>query len=587
MEAASQSGESPQAFVDRISQAFVSCWSDLDIQYDDFIRTTEPRHQEAVQALFSILQSKGFIYQDKYEGWYDVSSETFVKESDLVDGKSPDGNEVRWVSEDNYFFKLSAFEDRLLQHIQANQTFLLPESRKNEVVSFIKQGLRDICITRTNPGWGISVPGDEGKVVYVWFDALINYLSATGWPNSGWQELWPADVHWMAKEIFTRFHATLWPAMLMAADLPLPKTVIAHGWFTFGESKMSKSKGNALYPADLVSHFVAAGCDPAVAVDVVRFSLARSLPYEGDTNYTLEEVERQYNSDLANDLGNALNRSLSMAHKFCGGVVPDAPVEPEILEFVQDLKARAESEFEVYRLNEALACALEVVRNLNKYIDSRAPWALAKTNDPSLGEVIRTMLFCMRTAEGLIRPFMPSAADVIASQLNLAPLTAWNQIAQSSSLPIGTVLNEPRPIFPRLEIKQKEKEAPIPKPEKSSKEPKKAMPETPAIIEFPDFVKVQLKIGRIIEAEPIEKSEKLLKLQVMVGEEKRQILAGIKKKYSPIDLIGRQVVVVANLKPAKLMGEESQGMLLAADDVDGSPILLQPETEAPDGTSVH
>lgn len=593
-EAAEAKGRDPHEFVEEIAQGFVDCWSLLNFQYDDFIRTTEPRHAKAVQALFSILKEKGHVYQDTYEGWYDVSSESFVREADLVDGKSPDGNEVRWVKEDNWFFRLSAFGDRLLEWINSRPDVLLPESRRNEVISFINQGLRDICISRANPGWGIPVPGDEGKVVYVWFDALINYIAATGWPDQvGWDNTWPADVHWMAKEIFTRFHATLWPAMLMAADLPLPGTVIAHGWFTFGESKMSKSKGNVIAPAELKQHFIdVAGCSAELSVDAVRFCLARSLPYEGDSNFTYDEVNKHYNSDLANDLGNALNRTLSMAHKFVDGSVPSASCEPEGEEAIKTALAKSSDAYAAHRVDLAVEAGLDLVRWLNKYVDVRAPWNLAKNSDPSLPSVMKTMLLALRTAEGLLAPIIPAAAAGMAAQLGLAPLTDWSHVGTESSLPAGTKLNSPSPLFPRIDLKKLAAEAQATasaakEEKKAEKKPSKPKFEPPAEIEFADFAKVSLKVARIIEAEPLEGSEKLVKLQVAIGEEKRQILAGIKKSYAPVDLIGRQVIVVANLKPAKLMGQESQGMLLAADDVDGSPILLEPDREAPEGTSVH
>ncbi len=586
-EAAEAAGEDPMAFVDRISRTFRDVADLLHFDYDVFIRTTSPEHRRAVQRIFEVLRENGHIYTDTYEGWYDVSAETFVKESDLVDGKSPDGNEVRWVSEENDFFRLSAFGDRLLEHIEANPGFLLPESRKNEVVSFIKQGLRDLCVTRQNPGWGIPVPGDDSKVVYVWFDALVNYLAATGWPDDpDWDKTWPADVHWMAKEIFTRFHATLWPAMLMGAGLPLPKTVIAHGWFTFNDSKMSKSLGNVLKPAELVAAFEEAGCRRELAVDVVRFALARALPYENDTNFTREEIDRIYNSDLANDLGNALNRSLSMAHKFVAGVVPTGEAEAEARAAVAEGKARFEAAMDVHRLDEAVDAAVGVVRFLNKYIDTRAPWALAKAGDPTLGAVVRSMLLCLRAAEGMVRPFAPATSDAIAAQLQLPAVTDWGQVGDEATLPAGHTLGQPVPMFPRLEKKAPADPAP---PAKEAPPAKKEKPkfEPPAEIEIGDVMKVQLRIARVVEAETVEGSEKLLRLQITVGEEKRQVLAGIAKSYAPIDLIGRQVVLVANLKPAKLMGQVSQGMLLAADGPDGGAILLQPESEAPDGTSVH
>ncbi|ARU39751.1 hypothetical protein CCB80_00755 [Armatimonadetes bacterium Uphvl-Ar1] len=592
-EAAEAAGEDPMAFVDRISQTFQVCADELNVDYDVFFRTTSEQHREAVQRLFEVIREKGFIYLDKYEGWYDVSAETFVRESELVDGKSPDGNEVRWVEEENWFFQLSAFGDRLLEKIAAEPDWLLPQGRQNEVVSFIKQGLRDICITRANPGWGIPVPGDDSKVIYVWFDALINYLAATGWPDGDWESLWPADVHWMAKEIFTRFHATLWPAMLMAADLPLPKTVIAHGWFVFGDSKMSKSKGNVIAPADLLSFFTdKAGCRADIAKDVARFTLVRALPYDGDTNYTWEEIGRIYNADLANDLGNALNRSLSMAHKFSAGVMPGDGVEESAVEAIAAARNRAEQAMELLKLDEFAAAGIDLIRWLNKYIDDRAPWALAKNEDSSLGAVVASMLAVVANAAVLLHPVIPTTSAEILRQLGVEDVTDWERIG-GELVPAGTQLGSPEPIFPRLDKTVMDEMKPgaavdQPNDKKEEKKPKaKGLPEPASEIEFPDLMKIDFRVGRVIEAEPVEKSEKLMKLQVLVGTETRQILAGIKKKYSAEDLIGRQVVVVANLKPAKLMGMESQGMLLAADDADGEAILLQPDAEAPEGSRVH
>ncbi len=595
VEAAEAAGKETMPFVDEMAQRFRDEWAYLGIEPDDFIRTTEPRHAKVVQALFQKLRDNGYVYLDKYEGWYDVGAEAFVRETDLVGGLSPDGNPVRWVSEENWFFKLSAFGDRLLAYIEDHPTFLLPETRKNEVISFIKQGLRDTCITRKNPGWGIPVPGDPEHVVYVWFDALINYLSATGWPEAGWDDLWPADVHWMAKEIFTRFHATLWPAMLMGADLPLPRTVIAHGWFTFSGEKISKSKGGLITPQELVADLVAtAGCTDPIARDVVRYSLAALLPYEGDRDFSIEEVERRYNSDLANDLGNALNRSLAMAHKFVGGAVPDAPIDPAAIAACLEAKAEMERMIDALRWDQAVERAISVVRFLNKYIDDKAPWALAKNGDASLGSVVRSMLFCVRTAEGLIRPIMPKAADAIAHQLGLQPLQSWADVATEGSIPAGTLLNQPEPIFPRIDAKKAKAEsaqasqpqAPA-KPKPEEEKPKmETAPASDSTISIDDFAKIQLRVARVLEAEPIEGSDKLLKLQVILGEERRQIVAGIKSSYDPADLVGRQIVVVYNLKAAKLRGVESQGMVLAATDEDGAAILLQPDRETPEGAKV-
>lgn len=590
MEAASQAGESTEAFVDRISQAFSACADEIGATPDIFFRTSSARHRDAVQALFKILMERGHIYKDKYEGWYDVSAETFVKEADLVDGKSPDGNEVRWVSEENYFFRLSAFGDPLLKLIEENPDWLAPEGRKNEVVSFLKQGLRDMCVSRANPGWGIPIPGDDTRVVYVWFDALINYLAATGWPNPGWEELWPADIHWMAKEIFTRFHATLWPAMLLGAGLPLPKAVVAHGWFTFNDAKMSKSIGNVLTHTQIREFFLSHQCPAELAVDALRFSLIRSLPFETDTNFTLDEIARNYNADLANDLGNALNRTLSMVHKFVEGVVPEAEPDAAMVDFVGRQKAEVEAHFASHRLNLALGSSLECIRELNRYIQDAKPWDLAKNADPRLAPVLATMLYLLRSSEGLIRPFIPRAADELARQLGYTPeqrTNSWSQIGDPMTLNRGAKVLEPSPMFPRIDLKLMEQpSAPAPAEKKPEKKEKPKF-EPPAEIEITDFMKVQLRVGRILEAEAVEGSSKLVKLQVIVGEDRRQILAGIRLSYEPADLVGRQIIVVCNLKPAKLMGHLSEGMVLAADGPDGKAILLAPEAEAPEGTSVH
>lgn len=590
-EAAEKAGKTPKVHTDHLAEAFKKTFEFMNVSFDDFIRTTEPRHIAASQRFFQILKDNGYVYPGVYEGWYDVSSETFYKESDLVDGKSPDGNEVRWVSEENWFFKLSAFEDRLLKHIEDNPDFLLPATRRNEVISFIKQGLRDLCITRANPGWGIPLPGDDSKVIYVWFDAVINYLTATGWPEGDWQNIWPADVHWMAKEIFTRFHATLWPAMLMAIGVEVPRHVVAHEWFTFGDMKMSKSKGNIIEPHELAGDIASkTGCKPEISVDVVRYSLAALLPYGGDTNYTRDEVDRLYNADLANDLGNALNRTLAMAHKFVEGKIPDAQVEHEAIEAIQTAKADFARHMEAFQIDKATQSALGLIRFLNKYIDTRAPWALAKNNDPVLPGIVRSMLACLRAAEGLIRPIIPTVADEMARQLGLPATSHWDQIGLDSSFPAGTALGQPEPIFPRIDPKKAAAEAPK-KPEKpmetqvpNTQDPK---PNTQSEITIDDFMKVQLRVARILEAEPVEGADKLLKLQLVIGEEKRQIVAGIRQNYKPEELIGRQIVVVYNLKPRTMRGVESQGMVLAAVDENGGAILLSPEKEAPEGALVR
>lgn len=584
LEAAERAGKDPQAHVDGLAARFEEIWKGLNFQYDRFIRTTDPRHEAIVQKLFSTLKERGYIYAAKYEGWYDVGAEAFIKESELVDGKSPDGNEVRWVEEENWFFKLSAFGDRLRGHIEANPEFIIPEARKNEVLSFISQGLRDVCITRTNVPWGVAVPGEADKTIYVWFDALINYISAFDWPDGDWTRYWPATVQVMGKDILTRFHATMWPAMLMGADIPLPKTLLGHSWLMIGGEKASKSKGNVVAPLAFAEALAArAGCTREAAVDAVRYYLGAALPFDTDTVFTDEEFDRRYNADLANDLGNALNRTLAMAHKFVGGTVPAGDVDPEVAGRIAQAKSEYVAAMDAFRIHDAMTAGMDVVRFLNKYIDTKAPWALAKNGDPHLATVMRSMLLCLRTAEGLLRPMIPAVCDALAAQLRVEPTTSWDAIGGEATLPAGRELGSPTPIYPRLELA---KPAP-PEPPAPKKESKKPAFEPPAEIEITDFMRVQLRVARILEAEAVEGSEKLVKLQVLIGDERRQILAGIRKSYDPADLVGRQVIVVANLKPAKLMGQESQGMILAADGPDGTAILLTPEAEAPEGTSVH
>jgi methionyl-tRNA synthetase len=486
---------------------------------------------------------------------------------------------------------MSTFAEPLLKHIEENPSFIVPEQRKNEVVSFIKQGLRDVCISRQNTGWGIPVPGDDKQVVYVWFDALINYVAAIGWPNGDWSDAWPAEVQFMGKDILTRFHATLWPAMLLGAGLPLPKTLVGHAWLLIGGEKISKSKGNVVAPLELAAELSQrSGCSPEVAIDVVRYYCVANLPFENDTVFTPDDFDRRYNNDLANDLGNALNRSLAMAHKFVDGVIPDAPIEAEVATAIADAVKAYEHAMDGYRLHQAADATLGLIRFLNKYIDSRAPWALAKAGDAALPSVLRSMLAALRAAEGLVRPIMPKTADAVAAQFGLPATTAWNSIGDPTSLPAGAKLLTPQPIFPRLELTKSgdvqptKKEKPV--TQNVQTKPAEATPPVAEPISIEDFAKVKLRVGRVLEAEPIEGSDKLLKLQVVVGEERRQIVAGIKANYTPEDLIGRQVVVCVNLKPAKLRGVESQGMLLAATDASGGAILLQPEQEAPEGAPV-
>jgi methionyl-tRNA synthetase len=569
-EAAAKEGKSPREFVEAIAKEFEKIWKSLGVVYDDFIRTTEPRHTQAVQEVFARLLKAGHIYKDKYEGWYDVSSETFFKESDLVDGKSPDGNEVRWVSEENYFFRLSAFSDQILKHIADNPTFIQPETRKNEVVSFIKQGLRDSAITRANTGWGIPVPGDDSQVIYVWFDALINYISALGWPEKAPE--WPADVQWMGKDILVRFHATLWPAMLMGLGLPLPKTLIGHGWILFGDEKISKSKGNVVAPMELAQELaVRAKCSIELAVDSVRYYMCRTMPFESDYSFSPEDFDLKFNTELVNDLSNGVHRVISMSNNFLGGKIPGGEVDSELIAVVEKAKSAFTDSMDRYRIDEAVSAMRECVSALNVYIDTKKPWELNKQGKTEeLALTMRSLCFLLHSISGLISPITQNLASRINSLLGLPDARTWDSIGNPAEFGSDLSLSAPEPIYSRLEKKMEEAFV---------------VPEDQITID--DFMKVKLRVARILDAEPVPDSDKLMRLDLVIGEEKRQVLAGIAQQYSADDLIGRQVVCVVNLKPRKMRGMESQGMILAADSEDGGAILLMPDKEAPEGTSVH
>ena len=569
-EAAEKAGQSPRDFVEAIAKEFEKIWKSLGVVYDDFIRTTEDRHVVAVQEVFRRLLAEGHIYKDKYEGWYDVGSETFFKESDLVDGKSPDGNEVRWVSEENYFFRLSAFSDRLLRHIEDNPTFIQPETRRNEVVSFIKQGLRDSAITRANTGWGIPVPDDDSQVVYVWFDALVNYISAIGWPGNAPD--WPADVQWMGKDILVRFHATLWPAMLMGLGLPLPKTLVGHGWVLIGDEKISKSKGNVVAPLELAQELSGrAKCSLDLAVDAVRYYMCRTMPFENDYTFSYDDFDLKFNTELVNDLSNGVHRVISMSNNFLGGKIPGGEVDGELVSAVEKAKSAFADSMDRYRIDEAVSAMRECVSALNMYIDTKKPWELNKqerTDDLAL--TMRSLCYLLRSASGLISPIAPHLAARINALLGFPDVRAWEAIGNPAEFGSELSLSAPDPIYSRLEKKMEE--APV-------------VPEDQITID--DFMKVKLRVARVLDAALVPDSDKLMRLDLVIGEEKRQVLAGIAQQYTAEDLIGRQVVCVVNLKPRKMRGMESQGMILAADAEDGGAILLMPDKEAPEGTSVH
>jgi len=635
-EAAAKAGVPPLEFVNGLADAFKVCWNQLHIAYDDFVRTTEPRHIAAVQEFFNRLRERDYVYLDTYEGWYSVSDETFFRDSEVKDGVAIEsGKPVVRVTEENYFFRLSAFGDRLLAHIEAHPDFLQPEFRRNEVISFINEGLRDMSITRANRGWGIPVPGDESKVIYVWFDALINYLAVTGWPHDpDWETLWPADLHFMGKEIFVRFHATLWPAMLMALELPLPKHVYAHGWWTVQGAKGGKTGASLPHPTrftQLIADRSGASFD--LAADALRYLLCREMNFGLDTEFSVENFLRRFNTDLANDLGNLLNRTINMMQKYFESVVPETREhDHEIAAFalqVQEEYTRAMAEF---RLNAALEAVWRLVGRMNKYIDERAPWTLAKAANAgdeasraALATVLYACLEATRIVSVLIGPFLPVAADALRAQLGIAQpvaLARWDDLAWGG-LPAGTRVGPPQPLFPRIQemtvdeatlfalgsanvtgepeatetkgkgkiVSETTNQPAAPAAHKPAPgtpiPPPSAVPAQAGPITIDDFMKVELRVAEVLAAEPVPNANKLLRLTVQVGDDDtRTILAGIAEFYQPEQLVGRQVVIVANLQPRKMRGIESQGMLLAA-DVDGRAILLQPDSPVPSGAKVR
>ncbi len=601
-EAAAAKGMSTQAFVDDIVPKFKEVWRHMHITYDDFIRTTEPRHRKVVEAAFTKLIDTGDIYKDVYKGWYCLSDETFFRETEVKDGLCPNPEcrkAVKWVEEENYFFRLSAYGDRLLEYIEAHPDFLGPEFRKNEVVSFIKAGLRDACVTRKAYGWGIPVPGDPDQVIYVWFDALLNYLTVAGYlsDDKKFAQTWPADMQLMAKDIFVRFHSTLWLAMLMGLGIELPKKIFAHGFWTIEGEKISKSKGNAISPFKLADEIAAiSGADIDIAVDAIRYFLLREVTFGLDGDFSVHGLIGRFNSDLANDLGNLLNRTLPLLHKNRAGIVPEPEAADHDSQVLINLVTSTADEVAAYldklQFSDALGAIWAIVGTANKYMEHQAPWKLAKDEACSarLDTVLYTVLETVRSVAILIQPFMPAAAESIWAQLGIdEPLAdqRWADAGTWGKLKPGTQTTEPKPIFPRIDIKAlAAKETPEPAHKKEKKMEQEAAPQA-EYLSFDDFKKVELKAGKIVEATRVPGADKLLQLKVDIGEaEPRPIVAGIAKWYSTEDLIGKEVVVVANLAPAKIRGVESRGMLLAADSADAA-VLLTPDSEVPPGSTVR
>jgi len=584
---AAEKGVTPQEYVDRIVATFKDLWRRLNVQYDDFVRTTEPRHERAVQEVFRRIYEKGDIYKSTYKGWYCTPCETFWVESKLVDGKCPDcGRPVELVEEESYFFKLSKYADRLLKHIEEHPEFIQPESRRNEMVSFIKNGLEDLCVSRTTFDWGIPVPNAEGHVIYVWIDALTNYLTGIGYPDNQdlFSKWWPADLHLMAKEIL-RFHAIIWPIILMALDLPLPKTVFGHGWLLFDSDKMSKSKGNVVDPIALIDEF---------GVDPIRYFLLREISFGQDGNFSRQALIERTNADLANDLGNLLNRSLAMLEKYHGGVVP-APAQLEqldhsLVKFAEDTVTKFRELIDKLAINDALAVLWQLVRRGNKYIDETAPWALAK--DPAqkgrLDTVMYVVFELLRVLALLLKSFIPETSAKIWDQLGIAePITELLiDAVEWGGLKPGTVTRKGAPIFPRIDTgKVEAKEPPVQAAPVTEKQPD-AAPSQDNLVDISEFAKLELLVARVISAEKHPNADKLLKLQVDTGNGQRQIVAGIAKHYQPEELVGRNIIIVANLKPATLRGEVSQGMLLAATSADGTVEIVSVSERIAPGSRV-
>ena len=595
---AAEAGVTPKQFVDKVAGEIKRIWDLMNTSYDKFIRTTDEYHEKQVQKIFKKLYDKGDIYKGHYEGMYCTPCESFWTESQLVDGKCPDcGREVKPAKEEAYFFKMSKYADRLIDYINEHPEFIQPVSRKNEMMNnFLLPGLQDLCVSRTSFKWGIPVDFDDRHVVYVWLDALTNYITGLGYDCDGdndelFKKYWPADLHLIGKDII-RFHTIYWPIFLMALDLPLPKQVFGHPWLLQGGDKMSKSKGNVIYADDMADMF---------GVDAVRYFVLHEMPFENDGVITWELVVERLNSELANTLGNLVNRTISMSNKYFGGVVTDkgvtAEVDDDLKNTILEAVKKVDAKMNDLRVADAITETFNIFKRCNKYIDETMPWALAKdeTQADRLSTVLYNLVEGISIGAALLEPFMPETTAKIRKQLN-APELTLEDLTKFGNYVSGTkVTDAPEILFARLDIneimpkveeiraKQRAQAGVTEEPQAEAGIDVEKKPE----ISIDDFMKVQLRVGEILKCEEVPKSKKLLCSQVKIGSEVKQIVSGIKQHYSAEEMVGKKVVVVANLKPAKLAGVLSEGMLLCAEDAEGNLSLLTPEKDMPNGAEIR
>lgn len=588
-EYAKAAGVTPKEYVDKVSSQIRDICDLLGTSYDKFIRTTDNYHEKTVQKIFKKLYEQDDIYKGTYEGMYCTPCESFWTESQLADGKCPDcGREVKPAKEEAYFLRLSKYQKQLEDFIESNENFIYPEARKKEMLNnFIRPGLQDLCVSRTSFKWGIPVSFDDKHVIYVWIDALSNYITALGYDpdeaSEQYKKYWPADVHIIGKDI-VRFHTIYWPIMLMALGEPLPKQVFGHPWLLFGEDKMSKSRGNVIYADDLVE---------LLGVDAVRYYLVSEMPYASDGSITYETIIERYNSDLANTIGNLVNRTIAMQNKYFNGVIQEPtdaePVDDDLKKFALDTVTKVDKYFETYRVSDAVECVLNLAKRSNKYIDETMPWVLAKDDSKKarLGTVLYNLLEAIRYISVLLSPFMPSTAEKIFAQMN-CEIKDYESLSAFGALKPGITVNQAEALFARIDSEKMLADIAA-KHEAAAKAEEAAKPkeiEGLAQITIDDFAKVELRVAGITACEPVKKAKKLLKITVNDGTDKtRQIVSGIAPWYKPEDLIGRNVIIVANLKPAKLCGEMSNGMLLAGDVSDDDVKVVF--VDMPAGTKIR